>query len=677
MKEIILLVSMFKQKIDKRDNDIIYQMIKDCLSLIDKDINSSGGIVGHKLKSHLLLSESSASAPDDVTKYINNNNNVIALNGNFNVQEDVNKKNDYIFFKTGTGVKEDLKTIKDTSNYFLNRTNVLAKLSQIKHVLKNDKNYKKIYYVNDGPKTDLRLYHYKKDIIKLRPKNFLSINFVNYKEEEDILSNLEPIFKKVTNKDVIILDVGLRVFKHIFDYYNKNPENVGLVILAFGTLEGRFKSIEFPLLEVKALQNIYTPIALQSLYNKTSIKTDERIRELLLNSIYRVDYPLILKGAADKINYAPKTRKDLIEALRISMNKFDGKQDIFVGYRHVLAFNNNINIYKDSYAYIFPQSLNTEESFHKIFYNTQHIPVGDKIIKTPVNIINIDIIRVTNINIADGTWGAEFFVDMSTIFTDPINILIFNNLSIINSKFDYKLVEKNKDDNTNNINYRYYIVANLDFAPRPDNYPFDWQHIYISYSISDEKKYGIIQPIPEVLLDKSFIVEGWKYRDAITGIKREKRQAFKGDDMQKEVSVKEEARIGWTLSRANYITLTKITIPLTFLLFLNYYSLFIEFETSYRQIGILTTTFLSGIALYFSAERPQPLKLTTIDLIFIWYYLQSGVMIVTSAIFSTTNENLYNLSMSVLQYISPVSLLSLILFLYFRIKTVKLRPNIS
>lgn len=72
MKEIILLISMFNQKIAKSDNDIIYQMIKGCVSLIDKDINSSGRIAGYKLKSHLLVSESSASAPDDLFKYLNN-----------------------------------------------------------------------------------------------------------------------------------------------------------------------------------------------------------------------------------------------------------------------------------------------------------------------------------------------------------------------------------------------------------------------------------------------------------------------------------------------------------------------------------------------------------------------------------------------------------------------------
>ena len=41
------------------------------------------------------------------------------------------------------------------------------------------------------------------------------------------------------------------------------------------------------------------------------------------------------------------------------------------------------------------------------------------------------------------------------------------------------------------------IVANFDFDPKADNYPFDWQHIYINYSVQNEIKNGIIQPIPK------------------------------------------------------------------------------------------------------------------------------------------------------------------------------------
>ena len=137
--------------------------------------------------------------------------------------------------------------------------------------------------------------------------------------------------------------------------------------------------------------------------------------------------------------------------------------------------------------------------------------------------------------------GCEFF-DISSDHKNPIEIIIFNNLSILNSKYEYKLIHKFQDEDSDNFEYRYYIVANLDFQPIADNYPFDWQHIFISYSISDAQKYGIIQPVPEVLLDKEFIVEGWKLRKAVTGIKRTKQESFSGVNLKRKVDVKEVAR---------------------------------------------------------------------------------------------------------------------------------------
>ena len=248
---------------------------------------------------------------------------------------------------------------------------------------------------------------------------------------------------------------------------------------------------------------------------------------------------------------------------------------------------------------------------------------------------------------------------------------------MLNDKCECKLIEFTESESSGSYNYEYYIIANFDFEPIADNYPFDWQHLYIAYSISDEKKYGIIQPIPDKLLDVDFKVEGWRFRNAVTGIKRKKFDKYVDYNLIQKVSVEETARVGWTLSRANYITLTKIAIPLLFLLFLNYYALFFTFDTALRQIGILTTTFLSGIALYFSAERPQPLRLTTIDLIFIWYYVQSGIVIVTSAISSQLGEKSFYLAMDLLKFEAPLGLIALIVFLFYRIKAVRLRPNIS
>jgi hypothetical protein len=294
-----------------------------------------------------------------------------------------------------------------------------------------------------------------------------------------------------------------------------------------------------------------------------------------------------------------------------------------------------------------------------------------------VNYVTIDVLRATNINIGDGTWSCEFYLDIVSPHDNPLEIINFNNLSSIKPKFEAKLVwEEHVDDEEENSR-RYYVVANFDFNPLADNYPFDWQHIYISFNITDQNRYGIIQPIPEALLDKEFKIDGWNLNEATTGVLRKKEVVHKGTKLITKVEIREESRIGWTLARANSVTLMKIGIPLSFLLFLNYYTLFRGIEDIGGSIGILTTAFLSGIALYFSTERPQPLRMTTVDLIFLWYYMLTGTTIVVTSVSSFLGEKIFIAAMTGLKFIVPLGVIGIIGFLIRRIKSNRLKPRIN
>jgi hypothetical protein len=121
----------------------------------------------------------------------------------------------------------------------------------------------------------------------------------------------------------------------------------------------------------------------------------------------------------------------------------------------------------------------------------------------------------------------------------------------------------------------------------------------------------------------------------------------------------------------------KIGIPLSFLLFLNYYTLFRGFEGTGGSVGILTTAFLSGIALYFSTERPQPLRMTTVDLIFLWYYVLTGVTIVATSISSLLSEEIFIAAMTGLKIAVPIGVIGIITFLLRRVKSNRLKPRIN
>ena len=83
------------------------------------------------------------------------------------------------------------------------------------------------------------------------------------------------------------------------------------------------------------------------------------------------------------------------------------------------------------------------------------------------------------------------------------------------------------------------------------------------------------------------------------------------------------------------------------------------FDKSSESIGILTTTFLSAIALYFSVEKPEPKKMTIIDIIFIWFYIVNGLTITIFSLSSLITEKIHVYSSGLLKFLIPLSLISI------------------
>jgi hypothetical protein len=388
---------------------------------------------------------------------------------------------------------------------------------------------------------------------------------------------------------------------------------------------------------------------------------------LLLDSLWRLEIPILISQALNKIDISEIHKMDT-EKLRSAILSFDGKKDIFIGKRGHLGFDaDGVNNIRDNFAYIFPNSLQTQDyKTPKIFYRTQFHSVEGEVQKSRVMYAYIDILSVANIDISSKYWTAEFFIDIVSHFENPIDEIIFNNLSSLNDKFTYKKVWQ-RDDEDNYTTQRYYVVANFDFVPKAENYPFDWQNIYIAMTVKNDNE-QILQPIPLDLLDHEFDIGEWEIQSDFSGVKFQKNRLFQDADLKKSVSISSENRVGWILKRKNNATLFKIGIPMSFLIFLVYYTTFSEYGNSGSSIGILTTTFLSAIALYFSVEKPEPKKLTIVDLIFIWFYIVNGITVVVCGISSSLNENIFYTSNLILKFIIPLSLLSMGLFLVKRIR---------
>ena len=669
MKNIECLVWSSDLAIGEDGNALVSRFLRKACELLEAEIDEAGGVAKKTLTINYIHVPKGDEGVAHVLQTLENSPNILFLNGS--IIASMNDKilesldlNSFLYFKSGSG--------QFHPNFFnISRASQKTKSKSIEGVLNKYGNNTRIIFMHDGK----RMVKFEKDFLSSQWHNVSSINFAEFTEEDEIKKKLGGILPEINDDDILILDVGLRVFRHIFDYLNETGKQP-LVLKLFGSIGGRFERIGFPLLAFQADFD-FPYLDFEELIKRVDVPLTEVEKDLVKDSSWRLEIPLLIAYASKQAQCNFTTREKLLEDLSKNLNNIDGERDIFVGKQLAYAFHNNTNILKTNYLYQFPPSLQAHGFFSKIFNSEQFFPEREGTKSVTVNFLYIDILRVTNINIGDGTWSCEFYLDIVSPHDNPLEIINFNNLSSINPKFETKPIwEEHVDDEEENSR-RYYVVANFDFNPLADNYPFDWQHIYISFSITDQNRYGIVQPIAEALLDRDFHADGWKLNEATTGVLRKKEVVHKGTKLITKVDIREEARIGWTLARANSVTLMKIGIPLSFLLFLNYYTLFRGIEDIGDSIGILTTAFLSGIALYFSTERPQPLRMTTVDLLFLWYYVLIGTTIVVTSVSSFLGEKIFIAAITGLRFIVPLGVIGICVFLLRRVKSNRMKPRIN
>ena len=313
------------------------------------------------------------------------------------------------------------------------------------------------------------------------------------------------------------------------------------------------------------------------------------------------------------------------------------------------------------------------EGFGEVLKNNHE----NNLLISDINYVYFDILNISRISIEDKNWSVEFYLDLITKHDLGIEILQFDNLSKKDSLFETNLISKEVDvENKDLTNFRYRISANFDFDAMPNNYPFDEQYLSISYSSSNTEKFGSIHPVPVRKIDKNFQLEGWDLLTVNAGISRTIDKKSVGSSLLQNANVKEVAKIGWKIKRGSSMTLFKILLPLSFLLALTYYSIFVPLAELGDSISILTTVFLASIALYFSTERPQPLSMTIVDLIFASFYSITGITIIFTILVHLFNP-LALFLLTPLKVLLPLSFVGLGIFIYRRIKSKRFSPSLT
>lgn len=549
----------------------------------------------------------------------------------------------------------------DPSKEFVEKMNDLRKLV----------NKEKIFHIaNMGPASPI--YKLKDELIEHGIFLFTTKDKVLNDDNKLLKKDIEDFLADSTSSDLINLGaLPFSLKPSLFDIL-KNFGKDRFITLTTDSSKLDYKNTSNIILaKDDANYDIY--LSMEAFLENIDEDFSDNIKAQFNNNFSQFEMPMMIKYVADKNALKYIDSESFVSDVTECLNKVNGTKDIFLGTSKDFAFNTNKNILKTSaLVRLLPPINKSSDSPIKTLYKNQ-LSIADDVEKiSKVISFNIDVQRITNISIEEGTFGAELYLDIISPSKNPLTSIQFNNLSSVNPKYEVKELEAHQ--NTNSYSSRYLITANFDFKAMGSNYPFDHQFLYMSLSSTNDAL--IVQPVPQQYLDIEFNVDGWSLVNAKCGVNRKKSWIALSEDLARIPKINEEVRIGWELQRANSMTLLKIGIPLSFLFVLVYYTLYLPTSESSTALGYLTTAFLSSIALYFSTERPQPLSMTTIDVVFAFFYLISGVSLLM-IIFSEFNPDLYEFFIYPLRILLPISIIGLMVFIKTRLKSSKYKPSIT
>ena len=672
----------------------IVSYIKDICSLVEKDINNRGGIAGLDIKICLDIVEPKNANKKHFLDLLKKNKDIHFLNNLPNYDRiEINDFSfeDYIHFN-------GLNNNPANGNWNVFEIPSKLDINSLEFFRKSFKDKNLIVVVNDGylnpdNSNDKALKHLDHRVEAIKNKG---LNYKVFKDLHTHIEQLSDFIASLTEEDYLVvspahylpLDVSKEQFNiadkvglksKIINQYLHSPSQGNILTPSFGARESFDRLNEkdcLPFKKVISIQetNHQVFLKMQDLHNEIDANMEQHISSYLNWWHKSIDTVNLIKYIYDKKSYEYLDRSSFLEETARRLKFINGVDDIFIGDSRSFSFNENrVNTIRDQYLFEHYRNSQENTTIDSSFYKDQLI-VDQKshevqeIIYT--SYVNINILKFKNISIEEGIFSAKFYFELTTRFKEAIDIISFKNSTFDTPATVNKVSETVLDNKY--THYKYLIEDTFSFEAIPDNYPFDKQMIYIDFTIIDKTRFGILQPIQKENIDKVFMLDGWNLLQARSGIYREKvtNRTFLNKPTVTQIL---SNRVAWLIERSSSMTLLKVLIPISFCWLLVLYGLFLPYENLERAVAVITTSFLSGIALYFSTERPQPLRMTVIDIVFAFFYLTVGVAslsVFTLNFFPT----IYNEFMSFVKYLMPITIIFGVLFLRIRINSKKFIP---
>ena len=336
---------------------------------------------------------------------------------------------------------------------------------------------------------------------------------------------------------------------------------------------------------------------------------------------------MIAEAANAKISTSESNiREKIIQGL----HQYIGGKKIYRGWYTDCYFTKHKSGAQDMFIAWKPKTLT-----HHILAPEQLIFVEDTIKEIPVLYTHIDMVRIDRVKDTEGTFHAEFFLEIFSSMPFGIEEIDFtnadrsetNNIALV----DISVIREKRIKNELSLyNYLYRVSGKFLFNPDLRKYPFDEQNFPISFQPRSALRPFMIQPPVAELRDSVFESGGWNMVNHFVGFNHDIISFTNPVEAVQQTLPMYQFSYIYVLKRARVDFFLMILTPLLIILVITYLSVYIplyEFET---LEAIQVTSLLASIALNLSSYKPVMEYATISDRIFIFTYLMITSLIGTS-----------------------------------------------
>jgi len=269
----------------------------------------------------------------------------------------------------------------------------------------------------------------------------------------------------------------------------------------------------------------------------------------------------------------------------------------------------------------------------------QYLYDGKEIIKRDLAYINVDMVRVEQVDSGQKSFLAEFFVSLESRQDIGLEDFEFANAwrSEANGEPLVKvdaLHERNAPAAGTEKRTIYKVSGRFRFQPDLALYPFDQQRFSIVLQPRNSTSPILIQPAPRRLRDDQFEFDGWTLLNERSGVyvssEPEIVTATSNLVSEREVLPFDRYNFTWVGKRQSLNYYLRVVVPLALIIVAAYASLFVPHSSYDSAVAIQVTALLATIALYFSIPKFDSEIATISDKVFVFSELIVVLLLVSS-----------------------------------------------